>query len=394
MQRDAERLEQRRPRRRRPSPGARWTSCSGHARSVRSAPSVDAVPGEADVRAEVLEPARGTSAQRPQASAGSSATRSPRARPVLDRRRRTRARGRAARVRTASPIAPSSEPVPVGAAETDGRDAHEDLARLRVAGPARRAAAGRRRRAGEAPSRLAVVGGRPVLAREVALEQRRRRSAARVGSQLRASLRGQRATASSATAFSTASSTSAPHANGPCEATSAAGTVERIEPATANASTITSPVAPRSRPRSRAAVSARVTGTGPSKWSACVVPKHGSSRRACAQAVANGECVCTTPPTSRRSAVEDEVRRRVRGGPRRRRRPRRSRGRRRTIVIGVEPVVGDAARLDRHHARRAVDGARVAEREGDEAGADEREVRRQDALAQLGVLQLEPPASR
>ena len=44
-------------------------------------------------------------------------------------------------------------------------------------------------------------------------------------------------------------------------------------------------------------MSGRVIGTGPAKWSAWVVPKQGISRPACAHADANGEWVCTIPPT-------------------------------------------------------------------------------------------------
>ena len=62
---------------------------------------------------------------------------------------------------------------------------------------------------------------------------------------------------------------------------------------------------------------------------------------------------------------------------------------------GSEPVVGDAARLDRNHARVAVDGARVPEGEDDEPCAAERQVRLEDALAQLDVLHgYSPPSSR
>ena len=53
---------------------------------------------------------------------------------------------------------------------------------------------------------------------------------------------------------------------------------------------------------------------------------------------------------------------------------------------GREPVVGDATRLDRDHARVAVDGARIPEGEDDEPCAAERHVRLEDALAQLSVL--------
>ena len=52
---------------------------------------------------------------------------------------------------------------------------------------------------------------------------------------------------------------------------------------------------------------------------------------------------------------------------------------------GRELVVGDAARLDRDDARVAVDGARISEREDDEPGAAERQIRLEDALAQRCV---------
>ena len=64
--------------------------------------------------------------------------------------------------------------------------------------------------------------------------------------------------------------------------------------------------------RHLAPVSARVTGTSPRKWSACVVPRQRTGSPAWASAVAFSECVCTMPPHGER-AVELEVRRRVRG---------------------------------------------------------------------------------
>ena len=81
------------------------------------------------------------------------------------------------------------------------------------------------------------------------------------------------ATTSSAIAFSAAVAASAPQVNGPCDATSTAGISSGSSPAPSSVSTITSPVAPRSR-RDLLAVSARVTGTAPRKWSAWVVPKQ------------------------------------------------------------------------------------------------------------------------
>ena len=54
--------------------------------------------------------------------------------------------------------------------------------------------------------------------------------------------------------------------------------------------------------------------------------------------------------------------------------------------LGVELVVGHAARLDRHHPGVAIDLARVAEGERDEARLDDREVRVEDALAELDVV--------
>ena len=62
---------------------------------------------------------------------------------------------------------------------------------------------------------------------------------------------------------------------------------------------------------------------------------------------------------------------------------------------GREPVVGDTARLDRDHARVAVDGARIPEGEDDEPCAAERHVRLEHAFAQLDVMHgYSPPASR
>jgi hypothetical protein len=49
-------------------------------------------------------------------------------------------------------------------------------------------------------------------------------------------------------------------------------------------------------------------------------------------------------------------------------------------------LVGDAARLDGDHARVAVDGARIAEGQDDKPCATKRQVRLEDALAQLCVL--------
>jgi hypothetical protein len=53
---------------------------------------------------------------------------------------------------------------------------------------------------------------------------------------------------------------------------------------------------------------------------------------------------------------------------------------------GCESIVGDAARLDRDHARVAVDGARIPEGEDDEPCTAQGQVRLEDALARLCVL--------
>ena len=55
---------------------------------------------------------------------------------------------------------------------------------------------------------------------------------------------------------------------------------------------------------------------------------------------------------------------------------------------------GNAARLDRDDAGRTIDRACVAERQNDEAGTNERQVRLEHLLPQGGVLHYSPPASR
>jgi hypothetical protein len=80
-------------------------------------------------------------------------------------------------------------------------------------------------------------------------------------------------------------------------------------------------------------------------------------------------------------AVEHQVRRGVRGGPR---------GSLAHLAalevdddhrVRPELAVRDAARLDRHHPGRVVDGARVAECEDDKAGLHDLPVRFEDPLA-------------
>jgi hypothetical protein len=80
-------------------------------------------------------------------------------------------------------------------------------------------------------------------------------------------------------------------------------------------------------------------------------------------------------------AVEHEVCRRVRGGPR---------GSLAHLTalevdddhrVRPELGVGDAARLDRQHPSRAVDGARVAEGEDDQARLHDLPIRLEDPLA-------------
>ena len=164
------------------------------------------------------------------------------------------------------------EPVTIGAAETDAADAHEHLPRLRLRVRLVVQPELARRRAGEAPSRrLAVVGGSPVLAREVLLEQLRRdrlearRPARQSGTRSPRPLRAR-------SRSRPPPRQTAPQTNGPCEATSTAGTSSGSSSSAANVSTITSPVARSYSPSISAGVSARVTGTAPSKWSAWVVP--------------------------------------------------------------------------------------------------------------------------
>lgn len=60
--------------------------------------------------------------------------------------------------------------------------------------------------------------------------------------------------------------------------------------------------------------------------------------------------------------------------------------------VGPERVVGDAARLDRHHARIAVGRARVSEGERDKTGIDKCAVRLADVLSELGVSHQRPRA--
>ena len=59
---------------------------------------------------------------------------------------------------------------------------------------------------------------------------------------------------------------------------------------------MTRPVSSSYSPSISASLSGRVTGTGPWKWSAWVVPSGGIGRPACAHAVASVEWVWTTPP--------------------------------------------------------------------------------------------------
>ena len=63
-------------------------------------------------------------------------------------------------------------------------------------------------------------------------------------------------------------------------------------------STMTAPVSASYVSASSDGASALVTGTGPWKWSAWVVPKQGIARPAWAHAEAHDEWVWTTPPTS------------------------------------------------------------------------------------------------
>ena len=127
--------------------------------SVRSAPSVEPWPAKRTAGQRCSSPA-GTDAQRPHGTAGSTATRSPARGPAATTPANSwpRTSGRSS---TASPMPPSSEPVPVGAAEADGGDAHEHLPRRRrrvrlVVQPQVV-----RRRAGGAPSTYGPARSRP-----------------------------------------------------------------------------------------------------------------------------------------------------------------------------------------------------------------------------------------
>ena len=92
----------------------------------------------------------------------------------------------------------------------------------------------------------------------------------------------------------------------------------------------------------RSRVSWRVTGTGPWKWSAWVVPKAGIARPAWAQAVAAVECVWTTPPISGKRRYRREVGRRV--GRRSQIRPRRHSRRRARRPPGARVAAPRTAR--------------------------------------------------
>ena len=254
------------------------------------------VPGELDVGAEVLE----TDAARPARLAGNGRVEDDsfgRPRPGLDRPDELVAEHeRPSENCVADPSL--EQPVTIRAAKPDRVHPQQHLARIRiglglvvetkVAGrvqPQRLHRSGRSTRRGRAcagnggasrssADRPATAGSSSVVRRAIA------------------------ATASSAIAFSTAFAASEPHANGPCDATSTAGISSGSSPSALERldDHVARPL-PRTRPRSRRRVSARVTGTGPWKWSACVVPRQRDHRRACAHAVADGECVWTMPPT-------------------------------------------------------------------------------------------------
>ena len=164
-----------------PSGSSSVASASGASRAAdgRGVPATPAAsgarrrsscPANRQARQRFSSPAR-HGAQPPHGIAGSSATRSPVARPRLDHADELVTEDERPRQDDVADPA-LAEPVQVGAAQADGGDAHEHLVRRPAPAPAPRAAAGRPCRGGAARSSgLAVVGVRPVLAREVPLEQ-------------------------------------------------------------------------------------------------------------------------------------------------------------------------------------------------------------------------------
>ena len=100
--------------------------------------------------------------------------------------------------------------------------------------------------------------------------------------------------ASSIKIFFIASSALVPQANGACPPTNTAGMVPGSSDL--NRSTITEPVFSSYLLSTSFFVRNRVTGIGPLKWSACVVPRQGISLHAWANIVAYVLWACAIPP--------------------------------------------------------------------------------------------------
>ena len=214
-----------------------------------------------------------------------------------------------------------------------------------------------------------------MLAREVALEQigvDRRRAPAASASELRASsARPPRARSRSRPP----ARPSSPRRTARASATSTAGSLERVEPAALerlhdhvarSLLVVAVDLRRRSAPRDgyRPVEVVRVRRAEAREARARPAPRRSRTASACAR--------CRRPPGSAGRGRGASACRRTAAAPRRR--PRRS-----EVDddhrLGPQLVVRDAARLDREHACRAVDGARVAEGEDDEPGADELAVR-------------------
>ena len=112
-----------------------------------------------------------------------------------------------------------------------------------------------------------------------------------------------------------------------------------------------------------------------------MVPKQGIGVSACAQAVANSECVCATPPIFEKVFVQLEMRRQVR--------------RRTKVPVNDFPreignhnlarrefFIGNAARLDRNQSFAAVNPADIAKGIQYKPAANQFQIRFQHLFAQ------------